>query len=108
MIKFKIRSGDEVVVVCGRDKGKSGKVMKVFPQTHRVILGGINVVVKHSKPTQNSEGGIIKKEKSIHISNLAILDPKENKPSKVGFKFLKDGEKVRFAKLSGEVIKVNG
>ena len=108
MVKLKIRSGDEVVVVCGRDKGKRGKVIKVFPQTHRAIVSGVNVVMKHTKPTQNSEGGIIKKEKSIHISNLAISDPKDTKPSKVGFKFLKDGQKVRFAKLSGEVIKVGG
>ena len=108
MVKLKIRSGDEVVVICGRDKGKRGKVIKVFPQTYRAIVGGVNLVIKHTKPTQNSEGGIIKKEKSIHISNLAILDPKDNKPSKVGFKFLKNGAKVRFAKLSGEVIKVSG
>ena len=107
MIKSKIRSGDDVFIVSGRDKGKRGRVTKIFPKSRRAIISGLNLVTKHTKPTQNSEGGIIKQETSIHISNLAIVDPKDNKPSKVGFKFLKDGEKVRFAKSSGEMIKVN-
>jgi large subunit ribosomal protein L24 len=104
--KFKVRTGDTVIVVAGKDKGKKGQIIKMYPSKSIALVRGINVVSKHTKPTQEKEGGIIKKESPIHISNLAILDPKLDKPTKVGFKFLEDGVKVRYAKLSGEIIKL--
>jgi len=105
-IKYKIRSGDEVIVVTGKDKGKKGRVVKIYPTKGLALVNDVNVVSRHTKPTQTSDGGIVKKEKPIAISNLAILDPKFNKPTKVGFKFLENGEKVRYCKLSGEIIKL--
>lgn len=103
--KLKIKSGDQVVVIAGKDKGAKGEVTKVIPSEGRVIVSGVNVVTKHQKPTQlNPQGGIQKVEKSIHVSNVALLDPKEDKPTRVGYKTLKDGKKVRFAKKSGETV----
>ena len=102
--KFKIKKGDRVSVVTGKDKGKTGEVLRVIPADNRAIVQGVNIVKKHTKPGANSAGGIVEKEASIHISNLAHIDPKENRPSRVGWKFLEDGRKVRFAKRSGEVI----
>ena len=102
--KLKIKKGDRVVVVTGKDKGKTGEVLRVLPTDNRAIVQGVNIVKKHTKPGGNSAGGIVEKEASMHISNLAHIDPKENKPSRVGWKFLEDGRKVRFAKRSGEVI----
>ena len=102
--KVKIKKGDKVVVRTGRDKGKTGEVLKVFPSRNRAIVQGVNRVKRHQRPSQASAGGIIEKEATIDISNLAHLDPKDDKPTRVGFKVLDDGRKVRFAKRSGEII----
>jgi large subunit ribosomal protein L24 len=104
MAKLKIKKGDKVVVLAGRDKGKRGEVVKVFPAESRVVVQGVNLVRKHQRQTPSQEGGIISKEAPIHISNLAIEDPKGGEPTRVGYKFLDDGRKVRFAKRSGELI----
>jgi large subunit ribosomal protein L24 len=103
--KLKIKKGDKVVVIAGRDKGQGGEVLKVLREVNRVVVQGVNMVTKHSKPTQTSPGGLEKKELPIHISNVALADPKGGKATRVGYKFLKDGEKVRFARKSGEVLK---
>lgn len=102
--QFRIKKGDLVCAISGRDKGKSGSVLKVLRQENRVLVQGINLVKKHQKQTYNQEGGIIQKEAPIHISNLAHVDPASKKPTRVGIKFLKDGEKIRYAKKSGETI----
>jgi len=102
--KMKIRKGDKVVVIAGKDKGKEGEVLKTLPAKSRVIVQGVNVVKKHNRPTQFSAGGIEEKELSIHVSNVALADPKTSKPTRVGFKDLKGGKKVRVAKASGETI----
>ncbi len=104
--KFKIKREDEVVVLSGRDKGKVGKVLRVLRSDERVVVEGVNVVKRHTKPSRETPGGIIEKEASIHISNLALADPKDGQATRVGYKFLDDGRKVRFAKRSGEVIDV--
>lgn len=103
-VKFKIRKGDKVIVRTGRDKGKRGDVLKVLPAEYRVIVQGVNVVKRHTKPSQQGPGGIVEKEASIHMSNIAHVDPKDDVATRVGFKFLDDGRKVRYAKRSGEVI----
>ena len=103
-IKLKIRKGDRVVVIAGKDKGKSGEVLKVIPKDMRAVVQGINLVRRHQKQTAAQEGGIISKEVPIHLSNLALRDPKDGKPTRVGFKFEGTGDdrkKVRFAKRSG-------
>ena len=100
----KIKKGDRVVVLTGRDKGRAGEVVRVEPTEERAIVRGINVVHRHQRQTARHEGGIIAKEAPIHLSNLAIADPKNGKPARVGFKILPDGRKVRFAKRSGELI----
>jgi large subunit ribosomal protein L24 len=100
----KIKKGDRVVVLAGRDKGRSGEVVRVQPKEARAIVRGVNTVKRHQKQTAKVEGGIIAKEAPIHLSNLAIADPKNGKPTRVGFKILTDGRKVRFAKRSGELI----
>ena len=102
--KFKIRKGDSVVVRTGRDKGKRGDVLKVMPAENRVIVQGVNMVKRHTKPSQAGPGGIVEKEAPIHMSNVAHVDPKDDKATRVGFRFLDDGRKVRFAKRSGEVV----
>lgn len=104
MPKLKIKKGDKVVVLAGRDKGKHGEVLKVMPAENRAIVNGVNVGRKHQKQTQNQSGGIVSKELPIHVSNLAIEDPKDGEPTRIGYKQLADGRKVRFAKRSGEVI----
>ena len=104
MPKLKIKKGDHVVVITGKDKGKKGEVLKVLPEENRAIVRGVAVVRRHQRQTAAQEGGIISKEAPIHVSNLALEDPKDRKPTRVGYKFLKDGRKVRFAKRSGEVI----
>lgn len=104
--KLKIRKGDHVVLLSGKDKGKGGEVLKVMPKENRAIVQGVNMIKRHQRQTQQQEGGIITREASINISNLALEDPKDGKPTRVGYKFLKDGRKVRFAKRSGEVIDV--
>ncbi len=102
----KIRKGDRVMVIAGRDKGRIGEVLKVMPKENRAIVQGVNVVKRHQRPTAEQPGGIVEKEAPIHISNLAHIDPKDNRPTRVGFKVLDDGRKVRYAKRSGEVIDV--
>jgi large subunit ribosomal protein L24 len=101
-----IKKGDKVIVTTGRDKGKKGEVLKIFPKEDRALVSGVNVVKRHQRQTQTQQGGIVNKESTIHLSNLAHVDPKSGKASRVGFKTLNDGRKVRFAKKSGEVIDV--
>ena len=100
----KIKKGDRVVVVAGRDKGKTGEVRQVIPDEGRAIVAGVNLVRRHTKQTAQTEGGILSKEAPIHLSNIAIADPKSGKPTRVGFKVLDDGRKVRVAKRSGDLI----
>ena len=102
--KLKIRKGDKVVVITGKDKGRQGEVLRVIPAENRAVVGGINVARRHTRQTAGQEGGIIPKDMPIQISNLALRDPKDGKPTRVGFKVLTDGKKVRYAKRSGEVI----
>ncbi len=102
--KLKIKKGDQVVVLTGRNKGDKGEVLKVLAETSRVLVQGVNMVTKHSKPSAMSAGGIEKVERPIHISNVAVADPKTGKPARIGYKTLKDGKKVRVAKASGETI----
>lgn len=104
MPSLKIKKGDRVVVTSGRDKGKRGEVIRVVPRESVALVRGVNIVRRHQKQSAAQEGGIISKEGPIHLSNLALEDPKDGKPTRVGFKFLDDGRKVRFAKRSGEVI----
>jgi len=101
--KLKVRKDDEVVVITGRDKGKSGKVIRVIPDELRVVVQGVNMVKRHTRPAQGRQGGIVEKEAPIHVSNVAHLDPKDRSPTKVGFKNV-DGRKLRFARKSGEMI----
>ena len=100
----KIRKGDRVVVTAGRDKGKTGEVRSVMPEEGRAIVAGVSLVRRHTRQTAQTEGGILSKEAPIHLSNLAIADPKTGKPTRVGFKVLDDGRKVRVAKRSGDLI----
>ena len=100
----KIKKGDKVVVLTGRDKGKTGEVIQVMPKEERALVRGVNIVRRHQRQTAQQEGGIISKEASIHLSNLAYADPRDGKPTRVGFKILDDGRKVRFAKRSGDLI----
>jgi large subunit ribosomal protein L24 len=100
----KIRKGDSVVVLTGKDKGRTGEVLSVAPKDDKAIVRGVNMVRRHQKQSQTQEGGIITKEAPIHLSNIALADPKDGKPTRVGFIFQKDGKKVRVAKRSGEVI----
>jgi large subunit ribosomal protein L24 len=101
----KVKKGDRVVVLTGRDKGRVGEVLRVMPKENRVVVQGVAQVKRHQKPSARSpEGGILTKEAAIAVSNVAHLDPQDGKPTRVGFKFLEDGRKVRFAKRSGEVI----
>ena len=104
--KFRLRKGDDVVVLSGRDKGKTGSILRVLRSKDRVIVDGVNIVKSHTRPSQAQPGGIIDKEASIHISNVALADPKDGSATRVGYKFLADGRKVRFSKQSGEVIDV--
>ncbi len=100
----KIRKGDRVIVQTGRDKGKTGEILRVLTKRERVVVQGVNMVKRHTRPSQTSAGGIVEKEASIHISNVAHIDPKTSLPTRVGYRFLEDGRKVRYAKRSGEVI----
>ena len=102
--KLKIRKGDRVIVTAGRDRGKTGEVLKVVPKNNRAIVQGVNMFKRHQQPRQADPGGIVEKEASIDISNLAHIDPKDQKPTRVGYKVLEGGRKVRFAKRSGEII----
>ena len=100
----KIKKGDKVVVLAGRDKGKSGEVLQVMPKDGRAVVRGVNLVKRHTKQSAQSEGGIISKEATIDLSNIAVADPKDGQATRVGFKVLDDGRKVRFAKRSGDLI----
>jgi len=102
----KIKKGDRVIVTTGRDKGKKGEVMKVFPKENRALISGINVVKRHQRQSQKEQGGIVTKELPVQLSNLAHVDPKSGDATRVGWKVLGDGRRVRFAKKSGEVIDV--
>jgi len=104
MVKLKIKKGDKVIVITGKDKGKSGEVLNVIPKDNRVILRGINVAKRHTAQSQTSQGGILDKEMTINVSNVSHIDPKDNKATKIGYKFLKDGRKVRFSKRTGDLI----
>jgi large subunit ribosomal protein L24 len=104
MSAAKIRKGDLVVVLAGRDKGKHGEVLRVIPKENRALVRGVNMVRRHQKQTQAQQGGIISKEGPIDLSNIAVEDPKDGKPTRVGFKMLADGTKVRIARRSGEMI----
>ena len=99
----KIKKGDKVIVLTGRDKGKTGEVTQVLPKEDRVVVSGVNVVKRHQRPSQTTPGGIVEKNASIHVSNVALADPKSGEATRVGFK-IEDGKKVRVAKKSGEVI----
>jgi large subunit ribosomal protein L24 len=100
----KIKKGDTVVVLTGKDKGKTGEVLRLLPKEDRAIVQGVNVAKRHTRPSAQAQGGIVDKELGIHISNLGLADPKDGKPTRVGFKKLDDGRKVRVAARSGEVI----
>lgn len=102
--KYKVKKGDDVVVIAGKDKGKKGKIVKVITDMDRVIVGGVNMVKRHTKASRTSAGGLVEKEASLHVSNVALVDPKTGKPTRVGYKFLEDGTKVRVARRSGEVV----
>lgn len=102
--KLKVKKGDEVVVIAGREKGKKGNIIKVIPEKRRVIIGGVNKVKRHQKPGKMGAGGMIEKEASMHVSNVMLVDPKTGKGTRVGFKTLADGKKTRVARKSGEVI----
>jgi large subunit ribosomal protein L24 len=100
----KVKKGDQVIVIAGRDKGKKGEVVSVRPEDNRLVVQGVNMVTRHTRPSMNNQGGLIKKEATIHVSNVALIDPKSDKPTRVGFKTLADGTKVRIARRSGEQI----
>ena len=104
MTKMKIKKGDKVVVITGKDKGKTGEVLRVQPKEARLVVQGVNMVKRHTKPAMGNPGGIVEKEGTIHVSNVAHIDPKSDKPTRVGYKELGDGRKVRYAKRSGEVL----
>lgn len=104
MPKMKIKKGDNVVVISGRDKGKSGEVLRVLPTERRLIVQGVHVARRHTKPRMGDPGGIVDKELTIDVSNVAHIDPQSGKPSRIGYKTLDDGRKVRIARRSGEVI----
>jgi large subunit ribosomal protein L24 len=100
----KIKKGDKVIVLAGRDRGRNGEVIRMFPSEDRALVRGVNMIKRHQKQSAQAEGGIISKEAPIHLSNLAVADPKDGKATRVGFKILEDGRKVRFAKRSGDLI----
>jgi len=100
----KIRKGDKVVVLAGKDKGRSGEVLSVSPKENKAVVRGVNMIVRHQRQSPQQEAGLIRMEAPIHLSNLAVADPKDGKPTRVGFQVQKDGSKVRVAQRSGEVI----
>ena len=100
----KIRKGDDVIVIAGKDKGKTGNVLRVMPKESRVLVQGVNMVKRHMRPSASSPGGIDEREATLHISNVALIDPESNKATRVGFTFLEDKRKVRVARRSGEMI----
>jgi large subunit ribosomal protein L24 len=100
----KIRKGDTVVVITGRDKGKGGEVIRMLPSENRAIVRGVNIARRHQKQTAREQGGIVTKELPIHVSNIALANPGDGKPTRVGFRSAPDGRKVRYAKRSGELV----
>ena len=104
MLKLKIKKGDNVVVISGRDKGRTGEVLRVLPTEGRVLVQGVHVAKRHTKPRMGEPGGIVEKELTVHISNVSHIDPASGKPTRIGYKILGDGRKVRVARRSGEVI----
>jgi large subunit ribosomal protein L24 len=102
--KMKIKKGDKVIVITGRDKGKQGEVLRVMREEGRLVVQGVHMMKRHTRPSAGNPGGIVEREASIHVSNVAHVDPKSGKPTKVGYKTLNDGRKVRFARRSGETI----
>ena len=104
MAKLKIKKGDNVVVISGRDKGKQGEVLRVFPSESRLVVQGVHVARRHTRQRMGDPGGIVEKELTIHVSNVAHIDPTSGKPTRVGYKMLDDGRKVRIARRSGEVL----
>jgi len=102
--KFKVKKGDRVVVLTGRDKGKTGEILKMLPDESRCVVQGVNIVKRHQRPSPMSPGGIDEREAPIHVSNVAHVDPSDSKPTRVGYKLVEGDRKVRFAKRSGEVI----
>jgi large subunit ribosomal protein L24 len=102
--KMKIKKGDTVVVLTGRDRGREGEVLKAMPKDSRVLVNGVNMVRRHQRPSPQDPGGIVDKEMPIHVSNVAVVDPKERMATRVGYKVLEDGRKVRVARRSGEII----
>jgi large subunit ribosomal protein L24 len=104
MAKLKIKKGDNVVVISGRDKGKQGEVLRVFPMESRLVVQGVHIARRHTRQSMGNPGGIVEKELTIHISNVAHIDPSSGKPTRIGYKTLDDGRKVRVARRSGEVI----
>jgi large subunit ribosomal protein L24 len=102
--KLKIKKGDQIVVLTGKDKGKKGEVLEAHPAQNRVVVAGVNVAKMHQKPTQLAAGGIVEKELSIHVSNVALIDPKSGSATRVGYKLEKDGKKTRIATKSGEKV----
>jgi len=102
--RMKIRKGDTVVVLTGKDKGKKGEVIRALPEDSLVVVQGVNMVKRHQAPSTDNPGGIQEKELPVHVSNLALLDPKSGEATRIGYKFLEDGRKVRFARKSGEMI----
>jgi large subunit ribosomal protein L24 len=103
-MKIKIKKGDNVVVISGRDKGRSGEVLRVFPTEGRLVVQGVHVARRHTKPRMGDPGGIVDKELTIHVSNVAHVDPQSGKPTRVGYRMLDGGRKVRVARRSGEVL----
>ena len=101
---LKLKKGDNVLVISGKDKGKTGSIISIFPKVNKVIIKGVNIVKKHQKPSKQSGGGIVEKELAVHLSNLAFLSLKDGKKTKIGFK-IENNKKIRFEKKTGEIIK---
>lgn len=104
--KLRIKKGDEVIVITGKEKGKKGSVLRVYTKDARALVQGVNMVKRHTRPSSTTPGGIVEKEAPLHVSNLAHADPKSGEATRVGYRVLEDGRKVRFAKRSGEIIDV--
>ena len=102
--KLRVKKGDSVIVRTGRDRGKQGEVIQVMPKEERLLVRGVNVVKRHMAPRPGNPGGIVDKESPIHVSNVALVDPKDGKATRIGYKTIGEGRKVRYAKRSGEII----
>ena len=100
----RIKKGDNVMVITGKDKGKTGEVLNILPAQQKVVVRGVNIIKRHTKPSQTAPGGIVERENAIHLSNVALIDPTSNKATKIGFRTLEDGRKIRFSKSSNEIL----